>query len=171
MWGLIGPEAFSADSASATVCSDEYDVVPDPVELGVLDGFTAQQFAYGQQVGVMDPEVYAYQALGAALASTASHFQNTFGPSNPTYPNSVSGDAVFVSDAYANVFGHPGSAAEVQHFVDQLHFIRPRILSVAQPRLICWREARSAGKCSVWRLSFNRRAAEGFVSKRFPHRH
>ena len=45
MWGLTGPETFSADSASATVYSDEYDVVPDPVELGVLDGFTAQQFA------------------------------------------------------------------------------------------------------------------------------
>jgi len=70
----------------------------------------------------MDPEAYAYQALGEALASTASHFQNTFGPSNPTYPNSVSGDAVFVSGAYANVFGHPGSAAQVQHFVDQLQY-------------------------------------------------
>ncbi len=121
MWGL-GPEAFSADSASATVYSDEYDVAPDPVELGVLDGFTARQFAYGQHIGVMDPEVYAYQALGEALASTASHFQNTFGPSNPTYPNSVSGDAVFVSNAYANVFGHPGSPAQVQHFVEQMQF-------------------------------------------------
>ena len=68
------------------------------------------------------PEVYAYQALGAALASTASHFQSTFGPSNPSYPNSATGDAAFATDAYAHVFGHPGSSAQVQQFVSQLQF-------------------------------------------------
>jgi Glycosyl hydrolases family 16 len=118
----VGPETFSADRAASTVYQSEYNVVPDAVELGVLHGFTVQQFAYGQQIGVMDPEVYAYQALGAALASTASHFQSTFGPSNPSYPNSATGDAAFATDAYAHVFGHPGSPAQVQQFVNQLHF-------------------------------------------------
>jgi hypothetical protein len=116
------PETFSADSAASTVYQSENDVVPDAVELGVLHGFAIQQFTYGQQIGVMDPEVYAYQALGAALASTASQFQSTFGPSNPSYPNSATGDAAFATDAYAHVFGHPGSPAQVQQFVNQLHF-------------------------------------------------
>ena len=67
------------------------------------------------------PTIYAYQSLGVALASTAEHFQNTFGTSR--YPASSSGDAQFVVDAYTSVFGHPGNAMEVQHFVEQLaHF-------------------------------------------------
>jgi hypothetical protein len=70
----------------------------------------------------LDPAVYAYQSLGVALASTATNFQNTFGPSSPTYPASAAGDLHFATDAYASVFGHAGTSAQVQHFVDQLTF-------------------------------------------------
>ncbi len=38
------------------------------------------------------------------------------------YPASAAGDAQFVTDAYASVFGHAGTAAQVQHFSDQLSF-------------------------------------------------
>ena len=38
------------------------------------------------------------------------------------YPASAAGDAQFVTDAYTSVFGHTGTAAQVQHFVDQLNF-------------------------------------------------
>lgn len=118
----LGSPVFSAATAGTIVYTAEYGVAPSATELNVLTQFTEAQFAYGQQIGVMDPEVYAYQALGAALASTASHFQSTFGPSNPSYPNSATGDAAFATDAYAHVFGHPGSSAQVQQFVSQLQF-------------------------------------------------
>jgi hypothetical protein len=38
--------------------------------LSVLAQFAQNQYAYGQQIGVADPLIYAYQALGVALAST-----------------------------------------------------------------------------------------------------
>jgi hypothetical protein len=67
----------------------------------------------------MDPSIYAFQALGVALAS-APHFQDTFGPTNVLYPVSTVGDVHFVDDSYASVFGHAGTAAQIQQFVDQL---------------------------------------------------
>jgi beta-glucanase (GH16 family) len=117
-----GAFAFSAATAGTTVYTAESGVAPDATELNVLIAFITTQYAYGQQIGVMDPVVYAYQAVGAALATTAAHFQITFGPSSPAYSNSAAGDARFAADAYASVFGHPGSSAQVQHFIDQLKF-------------------------------------------------
>jgi probable HAF family extracellular repeat protein len=127
------PPPFSAATAATNVYANEHGSAPTPTELDVLIAFTTPQYAYGQQIGVMDPAVYAYQSLGAALASTAPQFQNHWGPSTttfppgvivgtPRYPNSPAGDAQFVADAYANVFGDPGSSAQVQHFIDQLNF-------------------------------------------------
>ena len=52
----------------------------------------------------------------------ASSFPNKFGSANSAYPNSTAGDAKLVTDAFGSVFGHAGSAAQVQHFVDQLNF-------------------------------------------------
>jgi phosphodiesterase/alkaline phosphatase D-like protein len=115
-------DSFSAAIAGKTVYTNEYGVAPDAAELNVLIEFTTPQYAYGKQIGVMDPAVYAYEALGVALAGSAIQFQNAWGPTNPVYPNSVSGDAQFAADAYNSVFGHPGNSAQVQHFVAQLNF-------------------------------------------------
>jgi phosphodiesterase/alkaline phosphatase D-like protein len=115
-------DTFSAAIAGTTVYTKEYGVAPDAAELNVLIEFTTPQYAYGKQIGVIDPAIYAYEALGVTLAGSATLFQNTWGPSNPMYPNSAAGDAQFASDAYASVFGHPGNSAQVQHFVDQLDF-------------------------------------------------
>jgi hypothetical protein len=48
-------------------------------------------------------------------SARATHFQNTFGPS-------VDGDVQFVVNAYASVFGHPGSGSQIQQFADQLNY-------------------------------------------------
>ena len=120
--GFLATVTFSPENAGTIVYAAEHGALPDAAELNVLVQFTNPQYAYGQQIGVMDPAIYAYEALGLALASTAIHFQATFGPSNPTYPVSLSGDAQFAADAYASVFGHPGSSAQVQQFVDQLTY-------------------------------------------------
>ena len=71
----------------------------------------------------MDPALYAYEALGMALAASATQFPSAWGPSNPMYPNSAAGDAQFVADTYTSVFGHAGSSAQVQHFIDQFNFL------------------------------------------------
>jgi probable HAF family extracellular repeat protein len=113
------PHGFIAtpDAASTIVYAAEYGSPPDPTETLKLIGFTTQQYTYGQQIGVIDPVLYAYEALGAALASDASHFQNTYGPT------AIASDNVFVTNAYTDVFGHPGTSAQAQHFVDQLSFL------------------------------------------------
>jgi hypothetical protein len=113
---------FSPDAAGTIVYAKEYGAPPDPTETYNLISFTSSQYAYGQRIGVMDPVVYAYETLGMALVSGATHFQNAFGPSNSSYTNSAAGDAQLVADAYASVFGQPGSTAQVQHFVEQLSF-------------------------------------------------
>jgi phosphodiesterase/alkaline phosphatase D-like protein len=114
-------DTFSAAIAGTTVYTKEYGVAPDAAELNLLIEFTTPQYAYGKQIGVMDPAVYAYEALGVALAGSAAHFQNAWGPSNPTYPNSAAGDAQFATDAYNSVFGHSANSALVQFFTDQLN--------------------------------------------------
>jgi len=113
---------FSPADAGTIVYTAEYGAVPSATEVNVLVQFTTMQYAYGQQIGVLDPALYAYQSLGVALASTAPQFQNIFGPLNPTYPASPVGDAQFATDAYASVFGHPGTSAQIQVFVSQLSF-------------------------------------------------
>jgi len=35
----------------------------------------------------------------------------------------AAGDAQFVADTYTSVFGHAGSSAQVQHFIDQFNFL------------------------------------------------
>ena len=116
-----GP-AFSPETAGTNVFTAEYGSAPSASELTVLSQFAQSQFDYGKQIGVMDPSVYAYQSLGVALA-TGPHFQAEFGPTNPVYPVSTVGDVQFVDAAYASVFGHAGTAAQIQVFVDQLNFI------------------------------------------------
>jgi autotransporter passenger strand-loop-strand repeat protein len=120
--GVGGPAAFDAQSAGTNVYTAEFGSAPDATELNVLSQFAQAQFDYGQQIGVQDPGVYAFEALGVALAS-GQHFQNEFGPSNSMYPASAAGDAQFVTDAYTSVFGHAGTTAQIQHFSDQLSFV------------------------------------------------
>ena len=119
----LTPFAFNAGTAGTLVYTAEYGTVPTgATEIAALAQFAQSQYAYGQQIGVMDAGVYAFESLGVALASTGTQFQSSFGPANPTYPAAPVGDAQFATDAYASVFGHAGSQAQVQHFVDQLHF-------------------------------------------------
>ena len=119
-FGTTPSPTFSPETAGTIVYTAEFGIAPDAIELNVLNQFTQAQFDFGQKIGVMDPSIYAFQALGVALAS-GPHFQDTFGPTNVLYPVSTVGDVHFVDDSYASVFGHAGSAAQVQHFVDQLN--------------------------------------------------
>jgi hypothetical protein len=117
--GLFSSPAFSPETAGTIVYTAEFGSAPSASELTILNQFTQAQFDFGQKIGVMDPSIYAFQALGVALAS-GPHFQDTFGPTNAMYPVSTVGDVHFVDAAYASVFGHAGTAAQIQFFVDQL---------------------------------------------------
>src|SRR5215469_11180373 len=71
--------AFSPETAGTNVYTAEFGFPPSATELNVLTQFAQAQYSYGQQIGVQDAALYAYQSLGVALAG-ATQFQNTFGP-------------------------------------------------------------------------------------------
>jgi hypothetical protein len=99
-----------------------YGVAPSATELAKLIQFDSTQYAYGQSIGVQDPLVYVYQALGQALAEASdtgsTAFKTHWGPS------AMPSDASFVSQAYLDVFGSQGSAAQVQVFENQVNFFK-----------------------------------------------
>ena len=112
---------------SLTVPSTEtyikmYGVSPSDAELNTLVVFATDHFNYASKIGVADPLIYVYEALGLALATISDTgsvvFKNNWGPST------IASDVTFVSVAYVDVFGHAGSGAQVQQFVDQINFFK-----------------------------------------------
>jgi len=121
-FGALGlPSADNVALPALTTYQKMYGVSPSSGELWVLKNFDAQQSLYGQSIG-LDAVVYMYSALGQALATGSdtgsTAFKSTWGPLT------ISSDGTFVTQAYTNVFGAPGTAAQNQHFVDQLSFYK-----------------------------------------------
>ena len=83
----------------------------------ILADFAETQFAHGQQIGVLSPTVYMYEALGLALAESAPALQgqDILAPGTTSNPD-------FVSLVYSTVFGVQPNAAQVGVFVSQLDF-------------------------------------------------
>jgi hypothetical protein len=115
------PLANNVALPALTTYQKMYGVSPSSTELWTLKTFDEVQSLYGQSIG-LDAVVYMYSALGQALATGSdtgsTAFKSTWGP--VTIPS----DATFVTQAYTNVFGAPGTAAQNQHFVDQLNFYK-----------------------------------------------
>ncbi len=110
---------FNPVAASDLLFTIMSGVHPDATELQTLVSFANQQYAYGQQIGVMDPFVYAYEALGAAL-SQQKLFYSGFEP-GPS-PDQTS-DLNFVTKVYKQIFGHDAAPPQTQVFVNQLNYL------------------------------------------------
>lgn len=99
-----------------------YGVAPSSAELNVLVQFNSAQYEYGVQIQVQDPIVYVYSALAQALSvqsdTGSTAFKSTWGPL------AIPSDATFVTQAYADVFGTQGSAAQIQVFIGQINFYK-----------------------------------------------
>jgi V8-like Glu-specific endopeptidase len=112
---LINLPNVDVASASQNVYESMYGSAPNLTQLNVLVGFSANQADSGIQVGVLDPTVSVYEALGLAL-NQGPIFQSEYAPSI------LPSDATFASEAYLDVFDHPGSPVQIQHFVTQVDF-------------------------------------------------
>jgi hypothetical protein len=73
----------------------------------------------------LNPQVYACEVLGLAFAAANENggtaFATFFGPSNPSMPNTVAGDAAFASSASNTIFGSAATAntpGAIAGFVD-----------------------------------------------------
>jgi hypothetical protein len=116
------PSANNVVLPALTTYQKMYSVPPSSTELWILKEFDVAQSVYGQLIGVLDPTVYVYQALGAALAGGSDTGSTAF--KDKWGPLAISSDATFANQAYVDVFGAPGSPAQIQHFVDQVNFFK-----------------------------------------------
>jgi hypothetical protein len=116
------PPPLQLTTPALTTYQKMYGVAPSNAELGVLVQFNSAQYAYGVQIQVQDPIVYVYSALGQALADQSDTGSTAF--KSMWGPQAISSDATFAVQSYANVFGVPGTPAQIQHFVDQLNFYK-----------------------------------------------
>jgi len=89
---------------------------PSQTQVSNLVQFAAMQYAYGQQIGVLDPVIYMWQAFGLALCEDSSYFSNNFGPF------AIQNDATFVAEAYHSTFGFAAGAVQIDHFVAQVDY-------------------------------------------------
>ena len=99
MYGVIG------SSEEITLLATQF--LPPRVEFANHYGFNSQ--------------VYASEALGLAFAfgneTGSTAFADSFGPSNPTMPDSASGDLSFAMAAASAIFG-PASTANLVNAID-----------------------------------------------------
>jgi hypothetical protein len=89
---------------------------PSNVTESNLINFATAQYQYGSGIGVLDPLIYMWQALGQALCESASYFGSTYGP------QALPSDATFATQAYVSAFGFAPGQAQVDHFVQQVDF-------------------------------------------------
>jgi hypothetical protein len=78
-----------------------------------LIDFSNSQLAYAQQIGLPDPALYTFEALGAALSSQPNFLR---------FAN-IQDDTAFVTATAGYAFQQPESPAQIQGFVSQLHFL------------------------------------------------
>jgi hypothetical protein len=116
------PSADNVAVPALTTYQKMYSLPPSSNELWILKEFDAAQSLYGQLIGVQDPTVYVYQALGAALADGSDTGSTAF--KSKWGPLAIPNDATFATQAYSDAFGAPGNSAQIQHFVDQVNFFK-----------------------------------------------
>jgi probable HAF family extracellular repeat protein len=114
----MAPLAYTPDMASLTVWEAVNDAslfldISNP-QLQDLIAFSNAQYAYGQHIGLPDPGLYVYEALGAALSAQ---------PNFLDFAN-INDDTAFVTAIAGKTFyPQQESPAQIQSFLGQLHFL------------------------------------------------
>jgi endoglucanase len=111
--GLLSKVANTSIPAVAVEAS-MYGAVGTSAEVTLLaTQFLPPQVAFATQHG-FNPQVYASEALGLALAFSnetgSTAFGDAFGPANPATPNSKAGDLAFATAAATAIFGSSATA-------------------------------------------------------------
>lgn len=104
------------EGAALTVYSAMNSVLPTDATIANLINFEKLQYEYGTSIGVSDPLIFMYQALGQALAEGAASFPSTYGPL------AVPSDATFAAEAYEAAFGFAPGQGQIDHFVQQVDY-------------------------------------------------
>ena len=106
------------DDAAVIVFRETYGFSPNDTQLNVLHAFVQPQFNYGTSIGVADPILFVYEALGLALCGGSNLFASTYGPLV------LQSDAVFAAKAYEATLGFAPTQAQIDHFVRQVDYFK-----------------------------------------------
>lgn len=85
---------------------------PTSARLDSLAAFCVVQHAYYTQMGVSNPDLGPYEALGMGFAET-SQFAQKFGTMN---------DTAFITENYNDAFGRAATMAQISHFQRQIDY-------------------------------------------------
>ena len=129
---LFNPDPSNiVQTAAVTAYHSMYNTIPSLAEIDVLTQFSQNQFSYGNKIGVLDPSIYMYQALGLALASQSdtgskywSNLNSPIGLHSDLIPDTMAGDIYWAASAYKTVFGSTPGALQTQHFEDQVVYFK-----------------------------------------------
>lgn len=107
---------YSADGAAGLAVSQFFlGVTPDEAKFDSLSSFVTTQETYYAAHGAIDPQLAGYEAIGRSFAADASFASSLSLATTATD---------YFTTTYNTVFGHAGSAGQIQHFVDQENYFK-----------------------------------------------
>lgn len=95
---------------------------PSEQHLSDLITFSSVQLEFYTKMGVLNPALGPYEALGLGLSETQA-FQSRYGALS---------DTDFLSSAYADVFGNAPGSAQAVHFADQIAYFENLYVGAGQ---------------------------------------
>lgn len=109
-------------------------VTPTTTHLDALTAFSQSQYNYYAKMGVSDPSIGPYEAIGMGLSET------------PTFISAFGGgpDSSFITNAYQQAFGRAPGGLQVAHFQSQIDYFELLYLSVGVPAMQADLRARGA---------------------------
>lgn len=112
--GSLIDQAETTTIPALVVTSFFEGVTPVSARLDQLAAFSDSQFKYYTQMGVQDPKIGPYEALGYAFSDT-SDFQSKYGKLS---------ESAFISTSYQDVFGRSATTVQTAHFQSQIDYFQ-----------------------------------------------
>lgn len=107
---------------------------PISARLDALTAFAGVQHNYYSKMGVSNPDLGPYEALGMGFAETVQ-FSQKFGSLN---------DTIFITSSYNDAFGRVPNSAQVTHFQHQIDYFANLYIGVGVAADVAHVRARGA---------------------------
>jgi hypothetical protein len=114
--GTVAADLIDYEGAGLAVYLAMNSVPPGDAAIANLVSFEKAQYDYGLSIGVLDPVIYMWEALGLALCEGAITFGGVFGPLV------LQNDAAFVTKAYEDAFGFLPGQEQIIGLTNQVQY-------------------------------------------------
>jgi hypothetical protein len=112
----LSPSGVDFEGAGLAVHLAMNGTAPSQSVLDNLIDFETLQYNYAVSIGVADPLVHMWEALGQALSGGSTQFSSNIGPM------ALPENATFVAEAYEAAFGFAPGQPQIDHFVSQVNY-------------------------------------------------